>query len=511
MSHHTLNNNSFKSSISKKLFTITFSLFVLFFSLTTIFEMAFFQTFYVNKKKNNLIQSIDRFKYLYSNNIPDDYSLSSAIENFQNQNLAIMAIFSPDGEIKYLLNKSDHSKSEIDFLITVFQNMNSNENFLPSLKKSGKTYSTVYENTLQDMKHIVCISPMSMQSENDSVILALSSFQSINEASAVIREFYSIVFIFLVIICLALSFIYTDMISKPLVSLTKIASKMSNFDFSSKCSEERCDEIGALGRSLNIMSSNLSSALDELKKKNATLEKDIEKERRLEKMRKEFIAGASHELKTPLGIIEGYAEGLKDNIVTGEDRDAYLDIIIDETAKMNKLVMDMLELSKLESENMVLKIEPFNIKNMISDILLKYKNNIQKHNYRLSFTLNQISCEEVLGDSFKIESVIENFLTNALKYTPEGENINVILAEKDDDILFSIENTGVHLTPDELDKIWVQFYRVDKARSRAQGSNGLGLSIVKTILKQHNSSFGAMNSKDGVVFYFTLKKYNNIK
>jgi signal transduction histidine kinase len=280
---------------------------------------------------------------------------------------------------------------------------------------------------------------------------------------------------------------------------------MSSMDFNEKCAVEREDEIGSLAKTLNFLSENLSNALSDLKEKNKKLELDIEKERQLEKLRKDFIAGVSHELKTPIGIIEGYAEGLKDNVVEGEAREIYLDIIIDEAKKMNSLVMDMLELSRLEAGKTKLNINEFDLKELFEKVALKNQVDISNNNLTLirNFSLNNYS---VLGDSFKIEQVLTNFLTNAIKYTNNGEKIIVDIVEKKEHLYFSIENTGAFIPENELSNIWSQFYKIDKARNRSARSTGLGLAIVKNLLTLHNSDFGVMNTKEGVKFYFSLKK-----
>ena len=167
--------------------------------------------------------------------------------------------------------------------------------------------------------------PFSLNSKNDSIIIAITSFQAIEEASALIKDFYKYIILIVIVIGLILSYVFSNLISKPLVKLNKSAKKMSAMDFSEKCDIEREDEIGNLAKTLNFLSKNLSNALDDLKIKNKKLEEDIEKERELEKLRKDFIAGASHELKTPIGIISGYAEGIKDGIVDHKDQGVYLE------------------------------------------------------------------------------------------------------------------------------------------------------------------------------------------
>lgn len=493
------------NSISKKIFTITFSLIILLLGASFLLQYFFFDNFYASKKTKNLILSVNKFKLLYSKMSSDNDTLYKAMNSFEMINNAKIAIYSTNGEIRYITNNDNENSETSKLLNDIFQTLYNNKYYAELLAKSNETYTTTFEDPKTNMKHIVCFSSMSLNYKNDSIIIAITSYQQIKEASSAILELYSYVGMAFAILGLVLSLIYSNMISKPLISINNVAKKMSSMNFEEKCPVESDDEIGNLAKTLNFLSNNLSRALEDLKLKNKKLKADIEKERQLEKLRKDFIAGASHELKTPIGIIEGYAEGLKDNIVEGEARDFYLDVIIDESQKMNKLVMDMLELSKLESANNSFNFEKFNFKELLLDTLNKYKSTLKEKNINTNV---KIICSNfiVLGDEFRIEQVITNFITNAIKYTPSGENVNIILEERENTIMFSIENTGIHIPDESIDKIWHQFYRLDKSRSRAMGSSGLGLSIVKNILTQHESNFGVLNSPKGVLFYFDLKK-----
>ena len=353
--------------------------------------------------------------------------------------------------------------------------------------------------------------PFSLNSKNDSIIIAITSFQAIEEASALIKDFYKYIILIVIVIGLILSYVFSNLISKPLVKLNKSAKKMSAMDFSEKCDIEREDEIGNLAKTLNFLSKNLSNALDDLKIKNKKLEEDIEKERELEKLRKDFIAGASHELKTPIGIISGYAEGIKDGIVDHKDQGVYLDIIIDEAEKMNKLVMDMLELSKLEAGKIDLHIIDFSLTELTEEVLVKNSVDINKNNLTVIKNYSPTDDLYVQGDDFKIEQVLTNFVTNAIKYSePNNQIIIDIKPVEEDKIYFSIENTGAHIPDSDINKIWTQFYRGDTSRNRGSRSTGLGLSIVKNLLQAHESEFGVMNTENGVKFYFTLKKSKEI-
>ncbi|GFP76831.1 sensor histidine kinase [Clostridium fungisolvens] len=490
-----------KQSISKRIFVITFGLIIALMVAAALFQMFFFERFYTDKKTNLLVASVESFKDSYSGTTNRN-AIISGLNNLQYSASAQAGIYSSNGLPMF---GSDQS---LDVTSSIFNSLISPDN-ISDIFSSGKTLSQVYDDKKHNIKHIVVITPMSINTKNDSILITVYSFQSIKEASSIIGQFYKYIFIALIFIGLILSFIYSDLISKPLKRLNKVARKMSSMDFTEKCIADREDEIGDLAKTLNFLSENLSNALTDLRTKNQKLQADIEKERKLEKIRKDFIAGVSHELKTPIGIIEGYAEGLKDNIVDGEAKDIYLDIIIDESNKMNKLVMDMLELSRLESDSNKLQIDTFDIIALTNEILFKYSNNFAEKNLKINKSYSDENIIMVIGDEFKIESVITNFITNAIKYTNENESINIFIGVDNTKALFSIENTGAFLQKDDLEKVWVQFYRVDKARSRSEGSSGLGLAIVKQMLTQHNSTFGVRNTANGVEFFFDLNLANS--
>lgn len=352
---------------------------------------------------------------------------------------------------------------------------------------------------------------MSLKYKNDSIIISVSSIQPIQEAALVIKDFYKYLAIGFIIIGIILSSIYANLITKPLLKINKVAKKMSSMDFSAKCTVNSDDEIGNLGKTLNFLSSNLNSALEDLKQKNLQLEKDIEKERKLETLRKDFVAGVSHELKTPIGIIAGYAEGLKDGVATGENALIYLDTIIDESKKMSQLVSNMLELSRLESDTIELNFEEFNIIRLIQKTIKKLSLDFNSKSIEVIFN-NKLEYAYVLGDVFQLEHVITNLLTNAFKYSPNNERVIISIIEdtEKNKYFISIENTGCHIPEDELENIYTKFYRLDKSRNRSDNSNGLGLAIVKRILLNHKSEYFIKNTDFGVKFSFSLDKAKDI-
>lgn len=495
-------------SISNKLFKITFGLILALFIVNITVQLLFFEDFYLEKKVKDLKNEVNTFRTMYSYQIYNKNTLFNALSSYEESNNSKMAIFSLDGELKYLTNYENGIDDSA--LLTAFcTDLISNRDLIKRVLENNTIEWTIFTDKSTDSKKIGVVSPMSLQHYNDSIIISVSSIQPIKEAASVIKSFYFYLFIGILVVAIILSKIYARLISKPLIRINSVAKKMSNLDFDAKCEESSQDEIGNLAKTLNFLSSNLKNALDDLKDKNLKLEKEIEKERNLENMRKDFVTSVSHDLKTPIGIISGYAEGLKDDIVTGENRRIYLDTIIDEANKMNALLNSMLELSRLENDTISLSLESFNIVRLLRGMLKKLSLELTNKNIKVIYE-NMPSYAYVKGDILKIEQVIQNLITNGIKYSPNGSTITVSIIDNDDNYTISVENSGVHIPEQELENIYAKFYRLDKSGDRTKKSYGLGLAIVKRILDLHESVYSISNSDNGVLFKFTLSKSDEI-
>ncbi|MGL5084902.1 MAG: sensor histidine kinase, partial [Clostridium sp.] len=403
----------------------------------------------------------------------------------------------------------EQESEDVKTLTAFCSELLSNKALINEVLSSKKTKTTVFENVSSGNKKIGVIAPMSLMYDTDSIIISVSPTQPIEEAAVVIKDFYKYLILGFMIIGIFLTYIYANLISKPLLKINKVAKKMSSMDFSAKCEVNSEDEIGHLGETLNFLSANLRDALTDLKNKNKKLEADIDKERKLEILRKDFVAGVSHELKTPIGIIEGYAEGIKDGIVSGKDIDLYIETIIDESKKMSKLVSNMLELSKLESGTIELTLENFNILRLINKIINIHSLEFKEKDIEVIFNCSK-PYAYVLGDIFQLDQVLTNIITNALKYTNENEKVIISVEDNTSYYNISIENTGAYIDEEELENIYSKFYRIDKSRNRSNNSTGLGLSIVKRILNLHNSNYSIKNTESGVEFQFSLNKGTSI-
>lgn len=497
-----------KNSLAKRLFIITLALFIILMSVIYFAQSVFFESFYAYKKTASLVSEVTKFNILYSYNINSDSSLYQALQKFENDNNAKVLILSVKGDRLYFSDRTQTSKDNLDALTSFCAEILHDENLISNVVNSSETHYKNFYNKSSDLQKIGVIAPFSLLNKNDCVIICVSSIQSIEEASQVINEFMVYLFIGFIFLAIILTLIYSNLISKPLLTINSVANKMSQMDFSVTCPIERDDEIGNLARTLNFLSYNLEMALMDLKSKNKKLEDDIEKERQLENMRKDFIANVSHELKTPIGIIEGYAEGLKDGIVSGDDSKIYLETIIDESKKMGILVTNMLELSKLESGSIKPSPEHFNINRLINKILNKHKPEFEEHNLKINYNAST-PYSYIYADPFQMEQVMTNLITNAIKYTPSGNDINVSINENNDKFKISVQNMGTSIPDDQINKLFDKFYRVDKSRERNKyNSTGIGLSIVKNILQLHNCEFNIQNINNGVEFYFIIDKVN---
>lgn len=299
---------------------------------------------------------------------------------------------------------------------------------------------------------------------------------------------------------------YAKRFTKPIIKITETANKMSNLDFSQKCEINSKDEIGILADSINKLSSSLDTALTELKTTNEQLVSDIEKERKLEKMRQDFVSSASHELKTPIAIIRGYAEGLKIN-VSEEDTamQEYCDIIMNEADKMNSLVLSLLEASLYSSGMKTLNKEDFELNEFIKEYMKAAKPIFEEKEINAKF-IDPETKLMVFADKSQIERVLSNYISNACSHTKNEKEIIVSVEDSGEKYKVSVYNSGSFIDDKDKDNIFNSFYRADKAHSRKEGRFGLGLSIVKSIMDMHKCECGFTNKENGVEFWFQVEK-----
>lgn len=304
---------------------------------------------------------------------------------------------------------------------------------------------------------------------------------------------------FVVVIVLVVDFLMGRFISKPVSKLNRTARQMANLDFSEPCTISTNDEFGELAVSLNTMADNLQQALAQLETANRQLEKDVEKERQLLTERKELVDQLSHEMKTPLGVIRAYAEGMQDE--SDEDKkQKYSEVIIAETERMSELITTLLDLSALESGASRLVPERFDFVEFLETVAGRLLIDVPDSDYELQYELPEHKVY-VYADKGRMEQVLDNLIINAKKNVQQGGVLKLSLTEQADALHFSVYNQGLSIPQESLSKIWTKFYRDNNSK---YGGSGLGLAIVAQILSMQNLEYGVENLSDGVRFYFLI-------
>ena len=344
-------------------------------------------------------------------------------------------------------------------------------------------------------------------SDNSTAFIMSTPLSSIGESVELSNQFLAYVGIVAVIVGAVMVYFFARQITKPINKLSALSLQMSQLDFDIHYEPGRHDmsEIEILGNSMNTLSERLKETVDELKLANDQLTKDIEEKTKIDEMRKEFIANVSHELKTPIALIQGYAEGLTEGMCEDEEsRNYYCGVIMDEAVKMNRMVKQLLNLTALEFGNDTPVMETFNLTDVIRGIITSSSILIQQKEAQVIFEHQDPL--PVVADEFKIEEVITNYLTNALNHANGEKKIEIRAEELETQVKVTVFNTGDPIPEEDIPKLWTKFYKVDKARTRAYGGSGIGLSIVKAIMESHHQEYGARNVEGGVEFWFTLEK-----
>ena len=340
---------------------------------------------------------------------------------------------------------------------------------------------------------------------NGNFILIRTPIQGIKDNVHISNTFITYIGIGTLIIGIVAAFVLSSYISRPIKQLSNIAERMSELDFDVKYDGKDKGEIGLLGNSMNNMSKKLEENISQLKAANLELQRDIDKKEKLEQMRTDFLSNVSHELKTPIALIQGYAEGLKEGITDDpESMDFYCSVIMDEAAKMNDMVKRLLTLNQIEFGEDELVMERFDINELVKSVA-------SANELRASQKELKITCDikdtplYVWADEYKVEEVITNYISNAINHCCNENIIKVAVGQIDkENVRVSVFNTGKNIPEEDIDHIWEKFYKVDKARTREYGGNGIGLSIVKAIVESMGKKCGVNNLPDGVEFWFDL-------
>lgn len=492
-------------SIRTKVVIILLLMAVLMVGAVMILNSTMLERYYMADKKSSFIEAynqVNRYSSLFAGEQLDENAYQKQLEQLSSQtNISILVIKSDWSTVFASMRNLDDFKHRLQnsLFLQVFEEMEDVEAEHATVEKNDRyTIRQVYNESMDDT-----FMELYGSLDNGNMVYMSIAIKSIQDNVQISNRFIWMIGVGLVLLSILVALGLGHYLTVPILNLTDVAKKMSELDFDVRYEGLDEGELGILGNSMNELSTKLESTISELKEANLKLMRDIESKEEAEERRKEFISNVSHELKTPIALIEGYAEGLKEGVNSDEQsREYYCDVIMDEARKMNGMVRDLLNLSHIESGSVTLDIERFELSEMIEGIINAKKLLAESKGCTIRYE-KQYPCE-VWADESRIEEVIVNYLVNAINHC-EGKKEIVVRNERiDDEVKVSVYNSGVQIPEEEQEKIWIKFYKVDKARTREYGGNGIGLSIVKAILDLHGKKCGVENEKDGVTFWFTL-------
>jgi len=479
-----------KKSIKTKMF-IGICIFVLILTaFGVILNAYFFKDYYLIKKKTNMVNQAEFFKVHYKDTPLEMEELLEKIASDIGGNVSLIHL---DTGILYSTYATKGNNP------MVWANVTAISSKTMSLLLSEKQVFEIKEHR----KFKTSFISLSYLIDTKEVLVIQVPLEAIEESVKISIEFSLITALFSLLIGSLIAYFYSKKFTKPIIELNTIAKDISLLKFSKKFADDTGDEISLLGNSINLMSDRLEEVIANLSDANKHLKDDIDLKDRIDNMRKTFISNVSHELKTPIALIQGYAEGLKEDVIDeSQNKLFYCDVIIEESEKMHKLVIDLLNLSKLHAGGNPPATSRFDLSALVDDILNKFSPKIQAQ--QITLVLEKEDIVMVEGYKLGIEQVIINYLNNAFNHLDASLYIEIRIKKVTNGQRCSIYNHGPLIPEDELDNIWMSFYKVDKARIREDNGSGLGLSIVKGILDNQNLTYGVNNLSNGVEFWFTI-------
>ncbi|WBW99078.1 sensor histidine kinase [Oceanirhabdus sp. W0125-5] len=485
-------------SIKGKLF-IQITLMVLSFVLLfSVVNTVFYRNYYMYKKEKSLIEISGSISKAYDN---DYHEVNEIMEYYENKKNTFIVITDSSGNLKYSTLERIREDIKGGGKTRLIPPLLSSDKVIDSkiIDESRERYVVRDKNMQVDF---LVINEKMNNGDELSIRVPLEAFK---ESVIITNQFALAVGIVIIIIGVIWAYYLSKRFTKPILVLNDIAKKMSQLNFEETVDVNQEDEIGQLGNNINKLSYKLEMTINELNNKNRMLIDEIKIKQEIDETRKEFIYAVSHELKTPIALIRGYADALKLDIMENpQDKDFYCEVIVDESCRMDSIVKELMSLLEMESGQYKLEKSSIDIYTLIDYDIAKFSNILKEKNINVDFE-NKGNIE-VLVDPMKIEQVIVNYLNNAINHVDNNKKIKISIEEKEDKVRVFVYNSGKNIEEDKIKRIWEHFYKVDKARAREYGGSGLGLSIVKAVQNLHGNDFGVFNVPDGVVFWFDVEK-----
>lgn len=499
---------------------VTFSLIAivaLMIALSGLLSVMFIKKYYYNEIKNQIIETYRSCNEEFS--MRGSYDVGNLNSRIKNDAGAVVFIVDDIRSAIYTtVNENTEVFANLQYISDILKYNNDIDAYDSRIEREDvENYKNfriqITKDTETDFSYFDLIGYL----DNGFIIIIRTSVSSLDATVRVTVKFVLMILSVVAVIGCILMYFFSNIFAKPIKKLTKVAERMTKLDFDAKSEYTSKDEIGELSMYMNDLSFKLKNTLTELQQANERLQSDINEKTMIDEMRKEFLSHVSHELKTPIALIQGYAEGLKDNIIEDEDsKEFYCDVIVDEAAKMNQLVRQLLDLNEIEfGENRINK-EVFDMNALIQNVIAASSILIEQNGVHISY--QETEPLHVYADEFMIEEVFTNYLTNAIHYCNAGGTVKVwtvkalyqepVMTDEHHkltgNVRIFVSDEGPNIPQEEMAKVFDKFYKIDKARTREYGGSGIGLSIVAASMQAHNKNYGVYNIPDGVVFYFDL-------
>ncbi|MDO4554832.1 MAG: HAMP domain-containing sensor histidine kinase [Lachnospiraceae bacterium] len=475
-------------------------------------NFTFAESFYYQSEQDNIVETYQKVNELFNNvdsNTADSDTENELWQITQKSNIR-MVIAQPSDSfygVEILYNTTYESGKIFTTMTkylqeiqnyTVFGGDDNTKEIVEKLETTGYVINDS-RNHFVGQKDITLFGLM----DNGYLVAMQIPLESMQNTVRVFSKFLTIIGALAIMFGILIMNIVSRSFTRPIKEMAGVAEKMRELDFDARVTKITPDELGDLGICINDLSSKLEQTISELKTANNELRKDIDKKVEIDDMRKEFISHVSHELKTPIALIQGYAEGLKENISDDEEsREFYCEVISDEAHKMNKMVKKLLTLNEIEFGQDKVHIERFDVTDLLNNLVSSVKILAEKKNVNVIFHRQEPLY--VWADEFMIEEVLSNYISNALNHVTDNGQIHIYFKQKEKDVRICIYNTGEHIPEEDINKIWIKFFKVDKARTREYGGSGIGLSIVAATMEAHGKQYGVNNVEGGVEFYIDL-------
>ena len=481
-----------KKSIKRQIMMLCIGLIVGMMLVFLIINGGFLERYYIRNKQAEFEKTYELLAEKVANDTISQETPEGEVQRLAEKNNISIMVLDQQYNVVYL------SARNMDMLLNQLQGYLFEKNSEEVLKED-ENYTISRTTDPRNRSEYI---EMWGQFENGDIFIMRSPLESIRTAVSLFNRFVGYLGALLIIVGSIVAWYFSKRLTEPIMELAELSQKMADLDFDAKYTSARQDEIGILGQNFNQMSEKLEQTISGLKQANYELQKDIEQKEKIETMRTEFLGNVSHELKTPIALIQGYAEGLKEVAEDEESRDFYCDVIIDEAGKMNQMVKNLLNLNQLEYGEEEVHFERFDIVTLIHGILQSSEIMISQKQAVVIF--RQSEPVYVWADQFMAEQVVRNYFTNALNHLDGEHVIEIKIEKKEDKAHISVFNTGEAIPEEDVEHIWEKFYKVDKARTREYGGNGIGLSIVKAIMDSFQQEYGVKNYDNGVEFWFEL-------